>query len=85
MGETSFLRLDRAKRDLVSGIARLESLSPLQVLSRGYSLTTTEDGELLQRAADVEPGAIVRTRLAEGSIRAQVLDVNPSSESQVSP
>jgi exodeoxyribonuclease VII large subunit len=69
--------VNRANRELVSVVARLESLSPLKVLSRGYSLTTTEDGTLVQRPADAPPGSIVLTRLADGAIRARVLKPDP--------
>jgi exodeoxyribonuclease VII large subunit len=51
----------------------LESLSPLQVLSRGYALVWDEpQGRLLRNADEVEVGARLRVRLREGSLRATV-------------
>jgi len=49
--------------------SRLESLSPLAVLARGYSVTTrAEDGALVRAAADVAPGERILTRMASGRI-----------------
>jgi len=53
--------------------AKLDSLSPLQVLSRGYSVTTrTADKKLIRRSSDVREGDVLRTRLAEGEVISQV-------------
>jgi exodeoxyribonuclease VII large subunit len=54
--------------------ARLEAMSPLAVLSRGYALVYTENGILLRSAADAAPGQTIRARLAEGTLTAKVLD-----------
>lgn len=53
--------------------ARLEALSPLAVLSRGYALVYGADGTLLRSAAEAKPGDQIRARLANGSVDAQVL------------
>jgi len=58
-------RLDRAT-------ARLDALSPLAVLNRGYSLVYTADGRLLRDAAEAHPGQTIRARLANGSVTAEV-------------
>jgi exodeoxyribonuclease VII large subunit len=55
--------------------ARLEALSPLAVLNRGYALVYLQDaaGErLLRSSAEVEAGQQIRARLASGSLQAQV-------------
>lgn len=63
--------LERRRSALAAGAARLEGLSPLAVLSRGYALVW--DGErLVRRAADVEPGAELRVRLHSGGLRVTV-------------
>jgi len=49
----------------VSG--RLESLSPLAVLARGYSVTLDPAGGVLKEASLLTPGDRVRTRLWRGS------------------
>jgi exodeoxyribonuclease VII large subunit len=65
--------LQRSERQLTSAAERLESLSPLKVLKRGYSLTRTESGEhLIRNAAEVAPGDCIVTRLARGEIVSRV-------------
>jgi exodeoxyribonuclease VII large subunit len=76
-------RLDRAVRQIVargheanrSFAARLEALSPLNVLGRGYSLTATVDGALLRSSDPVRPGDRLTTRLARGRIVSRVESV----------
>lgn len=51
---------------------RLEALSPLAVLSRGYALVYAADGTLLRSAADTAAGQNIRARLGEGTLEAQV-------------
>ncbi len=78
-------RLDRAwtldlqrKRDkLARQAGRLEALSPLAVLGRGYSLTFGEDGEgPLRTAKALRRGERLRTRLAEGTVFSRVEEVD---------
>lgn len=57
---------------------QLLSLSPLGVLNRGYALVYDESGALLRNAADAEPGQMLSTRLARGTIHSRV--VTTSSE-----
>jgi exodeoxyribonuclease VII large subunit len=64
---TNQTRLDRST-------ARLEALSPIAVLSRGYALVYAENGILLRSAADTSPGETIRARLAQGTLTAKVSD-----------
>lgn len=75
------LRLDRA-RDRTAALAeQLESLSPLNVLARGYSLTLAEDGGRVIRAAtEVGPGDRIVSRVAAGRIVSRVEQSNPPPE-----
>ena len=70
-------RLDAARDQLIATTARLESLSPLAVLARGYSVTTDEAGNILKYATSVGAGDIVHTRLASGSIKSRVETIDP--------
>jgi exodeoxyribonuclease VII large subunit len=62
----------QASQKLGSLAARLETLSPLNVLTRGYSLTQTIDGRLVRNADEVGPGDVLVTRLAAGQIHSRV-------------
>ena len=58
--------------------ARLESLSPLAVLGRGYSLTQrTADGRVIRAAAELSPGEQITTRFAHGQAISRVEQVEP--------
>ncbi len=68
------LRLERHRRELAAVAARLESLSPLNILQRGYSLTRTAEGKVVREAASMLPGDRIITRLATGEITSIVED-----------
>jgi exodeoxyribonuclease VII large subunit len=58
---------------LARALGKLDSLSPLAVLGRGYALVWHEPaGRLLRSPADVVPGDPLRIRLAEGELAATV-------------
>jgi exodeoxyribonuclease VII large subunit len=66
-------RVARVSDRLQAIAGRLESLSPLAVLARGYSVTTrAADGTIVRTSRDVEPGDQIRTRLADGSFTSRV-------------
>lgn len=54
---------------------QLEALSPLQVLSRGYSVTLNRDGHTVLDSTQVQRGDQLETRLHRGTLVSQVLDV----------
>ena len=56
--------------------ARLEALSPVAVLARGYALIYSDDGVLLRAADGVQPGATIRARLGSGSLTATVTETH---------
>jgi exodeoxyribonuclease VII large subunit len=58
--------LQRAERDIAQSAARLEDLSPLAILGRGYAVCYEHDGTILRSVARVTPGDRVDVRLAEG-------------------
>jgi exodeoxyribonuclease VII large subunit len=67
-----------ARERLEAGGARLEDLSPLKVLSRGYSLTRRlEDGSVVRHAGQVARGDWVVTELADGRLVSRVESVTP--------
>lgn len=71
-------RLRLAGRQVEAIAGRLESLSPLGVLARGYSLTQrVRDGRVVRDASELEPGAQIRTRLARGEVVSRVEQVEP--------
>ena len=62
-------RVTQAREQLGMFAAQLESLSPLAVLGRGYSVTQRADtGEIVRDAATLALGDFLSTRLAKGSV-----------------
>lgn len=53
--------------------AKLDLLSPLAILGRGYSITYDAQGKLLRSVRDVHIEEKIKVRLAEGSLNCQVL------------
>ena len=72
-------RDDERRRSRWSGLsARLESLSPLSVLGRGYALARrVRDDRIVRAPADAPRGEALMIRLAEGQIRVTVEDQDP--------
>jgi len=60
--------------------ASLDSLSPLSVLSRGYSITQSEDGVPIRDAERLSKGDRVSIRLEKGQVQATVDAVEPEDE-----
>ena len=71
-------RVGQTAAQLAALAARLETLSPLNVLTRGYSLTHTNDGKLVRDAAAVRPGDVLVTRVAAGTVVSRVESVEGS-------
>jgi len=59
-------------------IRQLDALSPLKVMARGYSLTYTEDGQLLKDVDQAEVGGRVEVKVENGSLACTVDEVKRS-------
>ena len=64
--------LDAKKHRLSLMAAKLSALSPLTVLSRGYSITTAAGHRAVQGVSDVSVGDTIRTTVADGTISSVV-------------
>ncbi len=67
-------RFDLASGSIDSFERQLHSVGPAQVLSRGYSVTSTPDGTLVRSAAQALPGAELTTRWLDGAVTSVVRD-----------
>jgi len=70
---------DRARRagtGLAELASKLDALSPLAVLERGYSLATRPDGRLVRSASDTAVGQTLDLRFHRGSAQALVVATN---------
>ena len=73
--------VDRRRRRVGELAARLDAMSPLAVLGRGYALVRrSEDGRVVRRATDVAVGDALDVQLAEGALGADVTRLEPADE-----
>lgn len=67
--------IETRRKRLGIAVGKLESLSPLATLSRGYAICSREDtGEVIRDAGGVAPGDRLRVRLEKGEISCRVVD-----------
>ena len=67
--------LVKAVQDMTLLAARLDAVSPLKVLGRGYSMTLDEQGRLLKSVDAVYWGEEIHTRLQDGEIYSVVQQI----------
>jgi exodeoxyribonuclease VII large subunit len=71
VSELERARVASAQRAFHAAAARLDAMSPLKVMGRGYSVVfRANDGRLVRRAADVQAGDALRIRLAGSGCQA---------------
>ncbi|MBA2780655.1 exodeoxyribonuclease VII large subunit [Billgrantia kenyensis] len=61
------------QRERLGGLARqLQAVSPLAVLGRGYAILQNDEGAVIRRASDTQPGQTLTARLGEGRLKVEV-------------
>jgi exodeoxyribonuclease VII large subunit len=73
-------RVTAGRHALGAAAARLDALSPLAVLERGFAVARTPDGHVVRDAAEVAPGDELEVRLARGAIDVRVLGPSRKGE-----
>ena len=71
--ETEVLNILSEKKQILGVLAsKLDGLSPLGTISRGFSLAFNEDGKLIKKVTDVKSGDKIDLRVSDGRVRATV-------------
>ena len=65
-------RILNEKNELAALSARLDAMSPLKVLSRGYAIVSDENGKVIKRTEDAKPGDVLTARVEDGAITVRV-------------
>lgn len=73
LGNAGGRNIERCENRMAVLSGRLQAISPLNVLARGYSVTQTLAGETIRRASQVKAGDRIISRLAEGTIESEIL------------
>ena len=66
--------LERASGRVAEGGARLDALSPLRVLARGYAVARDSSGTVLRAVAQFAPGLAFRLRVRDGEVAARTAE-----------
>ncbi len=77
LAENLRARLSSTRERFGNAVTHLEAVSPLSTLARGYSVTTTTDGNVLKQAKQVNVGDVLTTRLSDGWVESEVKGVTP--------
>lgn len=65
--------LNRERQRFGQLASKLDALSPLKVLGRGYAIPRKADGGVVRSVTDVAPGDPLKLRVADGEISCQVV------------
>ena len=62
------------KHRYVALTSKLDAMSPLKVLTRGYAITQKDDGTMLRSVSQVSAGDSIQIRLQDGALNARIMD-----------
>ena len=72
--------VERRRSALVALGGRLDALSPLSTLGRGYAVPRTAEGHVLRAVGDFPPGLRFHLRVADGTVAAESAGPTPREE-----
>lgn len=67
--------LTSAQNKFATLAAKMDALSPLRVLARGYSLTQNEFGSVVRSSQEVSVGDTLRIRFEQGEVKSRVVEI----------
>ena len=76
MGKIMQLKTTAAKGEFLSLVAKLDSLSPLAVLGRGYSMLKDEAGKIINSITQLSIGQYLKVNLSDGQADMEVLSIH---------
>ena len=68
----------RSRQRFVAQVSKLDAMSPLKVLTRGYAMASREDGTIVRSVSDVKPNDPIAVRVSDGIIEATVIGGKPN-------
>ncbi len=66
--------LSEKQQRFVRNVSKLDAMSPLKVLTRGYAMAENEAGQLVRSVRQVEPGDKLNIRFGDGAVSVTVCD-----------
>lgn len=67
-------QINTAKARYIAMTAKLDAMSPLKVLTRGYAMAQTQDGSVLRSVTQVNSGDLITISVSDGSLTAAVTE-----------
>jgi exodeoxyribonuclease VII large subunit len=74
------LQLRKKRTELTGGMRLLNSVSPLEVLNRGYSITRKTDGSVVRDTAELKSGDEIETLIHSGKLTSTVTDIQHNDD-----
>ena len=71
-------RVAAERQRFIAQVGKLDAMSPMKVLTRGYAMVATEDGHLVRSVSDVKPKQPIAVRVSDGTIVASVIGGKPN-------
>ena len=71
-------RVAAQRQRFIAQVGKLDAMSPMKVLTRGYALVAKEDGTIVRSVSDVKPKQPIAVRVSDGTIVATVIGGKPN-------
>ena len=68
-----------------ASVSKLDAMSPLKVLSRGYAMALTRDGTVLRSVKQVTKGSEISITVGDGTVAASVLSTKETGDESEEP
>ena len=70
--------ITQKKQQYIAAVSKLDAMSPLKVLSRGYAMVQNRKGEVVRSVRQIEPGERISIGVSDGRISATVMNKEES-------
>ena len=70
---SSVKKLKDSKLEAAKQITKLDTLSPLKTLARGYCFTSNDEGKIISKAKDLKKDMEINLEYQDGKRKAKVL------------
>lgn len=67
--------INRKKQRYIANVSKLDAMSPLKVLTRGYAMAQTHSGDVIKSVKQVDQGDSIRVAVSDGVLTALVSEV----------
>lgn len=71
------VKIETVKLEMRGHFGKLDALSPLKSLERGFAVVLTDKQERIKSRKQVTKGDVIETRVSDGKITSQILTINP--------